>query len=88
MSEATARRLLPYILAARARKPVAHDEALRLLDGQVQLSPLEGVIVGLPVRPAAVGRFWPAHGKLWTRRFHPVNPETWRVLNTADADRC
>jgi Protein of unknown function (DUF2793) len=38
MSDATTHLLLPYILAAQAQKHVTHNEALRLLDGLVQLS--------------------------------------------------
>jgi len=38
MSDATTNLALPYILAAQAQKHVTHNEALRLLDGIVQLS--------------------------------------------------
>ena len=38
MSDATTHLLLPYILAAQAQKHVTHNEALRILDGLVQLS--------------------------------------------------
>jgi len=38
MSDTTTKLLLPYILAAQAQKHVTHNEALRLLDGLVQMS--------------------------------------------------
>ena len=38
MSDTTTNLLLPYILAAQAQKHVTHNEALRILDGLVQLS--------------------------------------------------
>ena len=38
MPDATTHLLLPYLLAAQAQKHVTHEEALRLLDGFVQLS--------------------------------------------------
>ena len=39
MSDAAIHLLLPYILAAQAQKHVTHNEALRILDGFVQLWP-------------------------------------------------
>ncbi|MFN3616345.1 MAG: glycoside hydrolase TIM-barrel-like domain-containing protein, partial [Rubrimonas sp.] len=41
VSDATTHLLLPYILAAQAQKHVTHNEALRILDGLVQLSVLD-----------------------------------------------
>ena len=41
MSDTSTHLLLPYILAAQAQKHVTHNEALRLLDGLVQLSVLD-----------------------------------------------
>lgn len=41
MSDATTHLLLPYILAVQAQKHVTHNEALRILDGLVQLSVLD-----------------------------------------------
>ena len=41
MSDNTTHLLLPYLLAAQAQKHVTHNEALRLLDGLVQLSVLD-----------------------------------------------
>ena len=37
MSEETVNLALPYILSAQAQKHVTHNEALRRLDGMVQL---------------------------------------------------
>ena len=37
MSDSTTNLLLPYLMAAQAQKHVTHNEALRLLDGLVQL---------------------------------------------------
>jgi hypothetical protein len=51
MSDATTHLLLPYILAAQAQKHVTHNEALRILDGLVQLSVLDR---DLTARPAAL----------------------------------
>ncbi len=55
MSDATTHLLLPYILAAQAQKHVTHNEALRLLDGLVQLSVLDRDLTSTarPARPMA-----------------------------------
>ena len=42
MSDTTTHLDLPYLMAAQAQKHVIHNEALRILDGLVQLSVLEG----------------------------------------------
>jgi len=52
MSDATTHLLLPYILAAQAQKHVSHNEALRILDGLVQLSVLDRDLTAPPVSPA------------------------------------
>lgn len=41
MSDETTKLLLPYIMAAQAQKHVTHNEALRLLDGLVQMAVLD-----------------------------------------------
>jgi len=51
MSDATTHLLLPYILAAQAQKHVTHNEALRLLDGLVQLSVLDRTRTAPPASP-------------------------------------
>ncbi|MFT3687796.1 DUF2793 domain-containing protein [Paenirhodobacter sp.] len=52
MSDATTHLLLPYILAAQAQKHVTHNEALRLLDGLVQLSVHDRNLTAPPASPA------------------------------------
>jgi hypothetical protein len=51
MSDATTHLLLPYILAAQAQKHVTHNEALRILDGLVQLSVLDRDLTAPPAAP-------------------------------------
>ena len=48
MSDATTHLLLPYILAAQAQKHITHNEALRILDGLVQLSVLDRDLTAPP----------------------------------------
>ena len=62
MSDATTHLLLPYILAAQAQKHVAHNEALRLLDGLVQLSVLDRDLTAPPGSPADGDRYIVASG--------------------------
>ena len=57
MSDATTHLLLPYILAAQAQKHVTHNEALRLLDGLVQLSVLDRDLTAPPGSPADGDRY-------------------------------
>jgi hypothetical protein len=70
--------LLPYILAAQAQKHVTHNEALRLLDGLVQLSVLDRDLTAPPGSPADGDRYivgtsstgdwagWDLNVALWT----------------------
>lgn len=51
MSETTVRHKLPYILAAQAQKHVTHNEALRLLDGLVNLHILAFDLDTSPITP-------------------------------------
>jgi hypothetical protein len=62
MSDATTHLLLPYILAAQAQKHVTHNEALRILDGLVQLSVLERDLTTPPAGPADGDRYIVASG--------------------------
>ena len=62
MSDATTKLLLPYILAAQAQKHVTHNEALRLLDGLVQLSILDRDLTAPPGSPADGDRYIVASG--------------------------
>ena len=57
MSDTTANLALPYILAAQAQKHVTHNEALRILDGLVQLSVLDRVLAAPPGSPADGDRY-------------------------------
>ncbi|QMU56740.1 MAG: DUF2793 domain-containing protein [Boseongicola sp.] len=57
MSDTTTNLLLPYILAAQAQKYVTHNEALRLLDGLVQLSVLDRDLAAPPGSPADGDRY-------------------------------
>ncbi|MCQ0091342.1 DUF2793 domain-containing protein [Roseovarius sp. M141] len=62
MSDATTNLALPYILAAQAQKHVTHNEALRLLDGLVQLSVLDRDLTAPPGSPADGDRHIVASG--------------------------
>ena len=62
MSDATTHLLLPYILAAQAQKHVTHNEALRLLDGLIQLSVLDRDLTAPPGSPADGDRYIVASG--------------------------
>jgi len=68
MSDATTHLLLPYILAAQAQKHVTHNEALRLLDGLVQLSVLDQDLTAPPGSPTDGDRYIVASGATgaWT----------------------
>jgi hypothetical protein len=52
MPENTARLALPFIMAAQAQKHITHNDALRLLDGIVQLSVLDKDLTTPPGSPA------------------------------------
>ncbi|MBD9529114.1 DUF2793 domain-containing protein [Paracoccus sp. PAR01] len=62
MSETTAHLALPFIMAAQAQKHVTHNEALRLLDGIVQLAVLDRHLTAPPASPAEGDRYIPASG--------------------------
>ncbi len=68
MSDATTHLLLPYILAAQAQKHVTHNEALRILDGLVQLSVLDRDLTAPPGSPTDGDRYIVASGAsgVWT----------------------
>jgi len=51
MSQNTTRLALPFIMASQAQKHITHNEALRLLDGIVQLSVLDKDTVSPPGSP-------------------------------------
>ena len=54
--------LLPYLLASQAQKHVTHNEALRLLDGIVQLSVLDRHLTAPPASPDDGDRYIVASG--------------------------
>jgi hypothetical protein len=62
MSDATTHLLLPFILAAQAQKHVTHNEALRLLDGLVQLAVLDRDLTSPPASPSDGDRYIVASG--------------------------
>jgi len=66
MSE-TPNLLLPYIAAAQAQKHVTHNEALRLIDGLVQISVRDRNLAAPPGSPAEGDRYIVAPGAtgLW-----------------------
>jgi hypothetical protein len=57
MSDATTHLLLPWILAAQAQKHVTHNEALRILDGLVQLSVSDRDLTASPGSPTDGDRY-------------------------------
>ena len=62
MSDTTAHLALPFIMAAQAQKHVTMNEALRLLDGIVQLSVLDRDLTAPPASPAEGDRYIAASG--------------------------
>ena len=81
MSDATTLLLLPYILAAQSQKHVTHNDALRILDGLVQLSVLDRDLTAPPGSPADGDRFLVASGATgdwagwrcrWRRNWKPT----------------
>lgn len=62
MPDTTAHLALPFIMAAQAQKHVTHNEALRLLDGLVQLSVKDRDLTSPPASPADGDRYIVASG--------------------------
>ena len=62
MPDTTTKLLLPYILAAQAQKHVTHNEALRLLDGLVQMSVPDRDLTAPPGSPLEGDRYIVASG--------------------------
>ena len=62
MSDTTAHLALPFIMAAQAQKHVTMNEALRQLDGIVQLAILDRDLTDPPASPAEGDRYIPASG--------------------------
>ena len=62
MTDITSHLALPYVMASQAQKHVTHNEALRLLDGLVQLSVLDRHLTAPPGSPADGDRYIVAAG--------------------------
>jgi hypothetical protein len=62
MPDTSTHLLLPYLLAAQAQKHVTVNEALRLLDGLVQLAVLDRHLAAPPASPADGARYIVASG--------------------------
>jgi hypothetical protein len=62
MTDTSTHLLLPYLLAAQAQKHVTVNEALRLLDGLVQLAVLDRHLTAPPASPADGARYIVAAG--------------------------
>ncbi len=62
MPDTSTHLLLPYLLAAQAQKHVTVNEALRLLDGLVQLAVLDRHLTTPPASPADGDRYIVASG--------------------------
>ena len=62
MPDTSTHLLLPYLLAAQAQKQVTVNEALRLLDGLVQLAVLDRHLTAPPASPADGDRYIVASG--------------------------
>jgi hypothetical protein len=62
MFDSTTHLLLPFILAAQAQKHVTYNEALRILDGLVQLAVLDRELTAPPPSPADGSRYLVASG--------------------------
>lgn len=62
MSDSTTNLLLPYLMAAQAQKHITHNEALRLLDGLVQLSVKSRGLTAPPATPSDGDRYIVASG--------------------------
>jgi hypothetical protein len=62
MADTSTNLLLPFILAAQAQKHVTHNEALRLLDGLIQISVLDRNLATPPGSPAEGARYIVATG--------------------------
>ncbi|MBK0327282.1 DUF2793 domain-containing protein [Rhodobacteraceae bacterium F11138] len=57
MADTTTNLQLPYLLASQAQKHVTHNEAIRLLDGLVQMSVIDRDLTAPPSSPADGDRY-------------------------------
>ena len=77
MSDSTTNLLLPYLMAAQAQKHVTHNEALRLLDGLVQLSVKSRELTAPPAGPADGDRYIVASGATGAWAGWELNVALW-----------
>ena len=77
MSDTTAHLALPFIMAAQAQKHVTHNEALRLLDGTVQLSVKDRDLTASPASPADGDRYIVASGATGVWAGWDLNVALW-----------
>ncbi len=77
MSDTTAHLALPFIMAAQGQKHVTHNEALRLLDGLVQLSVLDRDLTAPPGSPADGDRYIVASGATGAWAGWDMNVALW-----------
>ena len=69
--------VLPYIAASQSQKHVTHNEAIRLLDGMVQLSVLSRVITTPPGSSTDGARYIVASGATGTWAGWDLNVAFW-----------
>lgn len=69
--------VLPYIQAAQAQKHVTHNEAIRLLDGMVQLAVLSQTLTAPPGSPVDGDRYIVASGATGAWAIWDLNVAFW-----------
>lgn len=77
MSDTTVHLALPFIMAAQAQKHVTHNEALRVLDGVVQLSVKDRDLAAPPGSPYDGDRYIVASGATDTWAGWDLNVALW-----------
>ena len=77
MPDTSTHLLLPYLLASQAQKHVTVNEALRLLDGLVQLAVLDRDLTAPPGSPADGDRYIVASGATGAWAGWDVNVAYW-----------
>jgi uncharacterized protein DUF2793 len=77
MSDTSTHLLLPYLLAAQAQKHVTVNEALRLLDGLVQLAVLDRHLTAPPASPDDGARYIVASGATGAWAAWDLNVAYW-----------
>lgn len=77
MSDSTTNLLLPYLMAAQAQKHVTYNEALRLLDGLVQLSAKSRGLPAPPADPSDGDRYIVASGATGSWAGWDLNVALW-----------